>query len=291
MTRVLEQGAVRSEARERLLALRAAQQRKATSASCIAGDAHRTTASATPAQSSLWFLDRLHGANGLYNCTIAVRLVGDLDISRLSQSLVALASRHASLRTAFESGDDGLRQRVVALESIRAALEPSVLDFRHPRADGTGAGDVDARLDRTLSAFAEAPFDLAAAPLMRTRLIVLGPAEHLLQLVVHHAVTDGWSMAILARDLGSIYSAGPETQPWPDAAQGDPALPALPVQFVDYADWLASPQRQAAAIASDIGYWQRKLADMRRCQLPTDRPRPHHALYRGQVHRFELDGN
>jgi amino acid adenylation domain-containing protein len=122
-----------------------------------------------------------------------------------------------------------------------------------------------AKLREFLDAEAVAPFDLAAGPLLRLRLVRLAPAEHVLLVVVHHTVFDGWSAGVLVTELTALYRA---------EVTGEPAgLPDLPVQFADYAAWerdhLAGP-----ALAGLAGYWREALAGFETIQFPTDRPRP-----------------
>ncbi len=111
-----------------------------------------------------------------------------------------------------------------------------------------------------------APFDLATGPLLRTRLLALGPAEHVLLMTQHHIVSDVWSRAVYNRELSALYEA---------FGRGDPSpLPELAVQYADYAAW---QRRWLAGDTLDalLAYWKGKLAGAPPLlDLPTDRPRP-----------------
>jgi len=127
---------------------------------------------------------------------------------------------------------------------------------------------------------AQRPFDLARGPLLRVRLLRLAPEEHVLLLLLHHFVTDGWSTRILMRELGPLYEAFSEGKPSP--------LPALPMQFVDFAQW----QRecvQEGSLNTQLVYWTNQLNNVPiTLALPTDRPRLPVKTYRGAVRSFVL---
>ena len=114
---------------------------------------------------------------------------------------------------------------------------------------------------------------------MRARLLRLTPSEHWLLLTLHHIVTDGWSSGVLRRELTTLYNAYHRGEPSP--------LPTLPVQYADYALW----QRQwlqGAVLEKQLGFWRHALADLPTLDLPTDRPRPATASYRGACVNFEV---
>src|SRR5439155_23678058 len=123
------------------------------------------------------------------------------------------------------------------------------------------------------------PFDLRCGPLLRAVLLEPDGGDRLLVLCLHHIVTDGWSMGVLAGELGRLYSA---------AVRGEPAqLPPLPFRFADFAAW----QRErltAAAMDEQIAYWEGQLSGIVPLELPTDRPRPAVRTAAGAVHRFTV---
>src|SRR6185436_13565383 len=129
---------------------------------------------------------------------------------------------------------------------------------------------------RLAAAEALRPCDLSRGPLLRAGLLRLSAGaggDALLLLTVHHIVADGWSMSILVRELGALYAAFCQGRPSP--------LPALPVQYADYAAW----QRQwlqGEVLASQLAYWRERLAGAPAVlELSTDRPRPPVPTYRG----------
>lgn len=212
---------------------------------------------ATPAQRRFWLLDQLRpGGNPALNMCLALRWHGPLDQSVLRRALNEVVARHEALRTTFES-ERGQLQQFIAPRLVLDLPTLDASDFR-----GTSSADLQAHLihDETKD-----PLDLRSGPLVRGRLVHLGPVEHLLALTVHHIVSDGWSNGILARDLCALYTAFLRGKPSP--------LPELTIQFADYADW---QQARLAAddFASQRDYWRQKLAgDLPGLDLPLDRPR------------------
>jgi non-ribosomal peptide synthetase component F len=213
--------------------------------------------SATPAQRRFWLLDQLQpGGNPSLNMCLALRWHGPLDQSVLRRALNEVIARHEALRTTFESDRGQLRQ-LIAPSLIVDLPTLNASDFR-----GTSAADLQNHL---IQEETKQPLDLRLGPLIRARLVHLGPVEHLLALTVHHIVSDGWSNGIITRDLCALYTAFLEDKPSP--------LPELRIQFADYADW---QQTRLAAddFAAQRDYWREKLAgDLPGLDLPIDRPR------------------
>ncbi|MFI9272171.1 non-ribosomal peptide synthase/polyketide synthase [Kitasatospora sp. NPDC052896] len=202
------------------------------------------------AQQRLWFLDRFEPGSTEYTTLSALRLRGPLDVGALGTALDALVARHEALRTTYAEQDGRARQVVRPPEPVELPCEDLL-------------GAAPAALDALLEHVAATPFDLATGPLLRARLVRLADDEHMLVLAVHHIATDGWSMAVLGRDLGELYAAAREGR--------RPDLPALPVRYTDYAAW---QRARTDRVEEDLGYWRRALDGMVPLELPTDRPRP-----------------
>ncbi|WP_428833802.1 condensation domain-containing protein, partial [Kutzneria viridogrisea] len=218
------------------------------------------------AQQRLWFLNEFEPDSTEYVTPAAIRLHGTLDVTALSEAFTALIVRHESLRTTFGSVDGVGVQRIHEPEPFQV----EVLDMAGLSADA---------VDRVVAQESTRPFDLAAGPLLRVKLLRLGAEEHVLILVQHHIITDGWSSDVLTAELGELYQA---------AVRGEQAdLPALPIQYADFAVWqrehLSGPE-----LADRLGYWTRQLASVEPVDLPTDRPRPAVRTSAGAVHAFQV---
>ncbi len=223
------------------------------------------------AQQRLWFFDQLEPGLAAYNLPAAVRLKGPLNLAALRQSLNEIVNRHESLRTSFGKLDGRPTQRIAP--AVTVALP--VVDLRR-----MSAPEMAAEVRRLATAEAQRPFDLAHGPLLRGRVLRLGDEEHVGLLTMHHIVSDGWSTGILIRELATLYVAfcAGRTSP----------LPALPIQYADFAHW----QRQwlqGDVLATQIAYWKTQLADAPACiDLATDHPRPAVQTFRGAHQSLEF---
>jgi amino acid adenylation domain-containing protein/thioester reductase-like protein len=219
------------------------------------------------AQSRLWFIDQLQGPSPVYNMAVALRLRGRLDADALGAALADVVDRHESLRTLFPAPEGVPQQLVVAAERA---------DFGWQIIDATGWPV--SRLDEAIDATARHPFDLANQIPLSARIFRVGDDDHVLVAVVHHIAADGWSITPLARDLGVAYASR--------CAGRVPDWEPLAVQYVDYTLWQRARFGDLAdghsPIATQLAYWEDALAGVpEHLQLPTDRPYPLVADYRG----------
>ncbi|OBH32144.1 non-ribosomal peptide synthetase [Mycobacterium sp. E342] len=219
------------------------------------------------AQSRLWFIDQLVGPSPVYNMPVAVRLQGKLDTDALAAALVDVVGRHESLRTVFPAVEGIPEQLVIPAE--QAELGWSVVD---------ATGWPDTRLHEAIEAAARYTFDLATEIPFRARLFHVAEDEYVLVVVVHHIAADGWSVTPLVRDVVVAYTS---------RAQGQtPSWAPLAVQYADYTLWqraqFGNLEDPHSRIGAQLAYWQGALAGMPdRLVLPTDRPYPAVADYRG----------
>nr|ADK54821.1 non-ribosomal peptide synthase [uncultured soil bacterium] len=225
------------------------------------------------AQQRMWFLNRLEGAGegAGYNLPLTLRMSGELDVAALEAALGDVADRHESLRTVFPESDGAPRQQ--ALEGA-AGRPPLVI-----------VETTEAELEEVLARHAGDRFDLSTDLPWRIRLLVTGPSEYVLLIVAHHIAVDGWSLGVLARDLGAAYSA---------RCQGHaPGWEPLPVQYADYALWqrqvLGELDDPESLISAQLAHWRDALADVpQELVLPTDRPRPAVSSFRGETVPVEV---
>ena len=222
----------------------------------IPRSATRATAPLSFAQERLWFLDQLEPGSTVYNIPRAFRLTGRLDSAALERSLNEIMRRHEALRTTFKSVDGTPRQVVAA----QLTLPLPVIDL-----SDRSASDRENEVHRFTAEVARRPFDLSRGPLVRTTLLRLGQEEHILLLNMHHIVSDGWSMAILFRELADLYEAYTNGKPSP--------LAELPIQYVDYAVWQRN-WLKGEVLETQLSYWKKQLENISTLNLPTDRPRP-----------------
>ncbi len=221
------------------------------------------------AQERLLFLDQLLEQHVAYSLPFAVRLHGRLNRAALVRALCELADRHDSLRTLFRI-DNG---KPVAQVQARGAFQPEFAALDQPQ---------DA-VDDLLRPHALRPFHLDQELPYRALILRCDTEQHVLQVVLHHIVADGWSLGNLTRELGTLYNA---------YAHGSAA--ALPVLPVTYAAYAAGERRLLAGDQGREGlrYWVERLAGVpTRLALPTDRPHSGKRSYNGGNYYYDLDGN
>ncbi|MFJ2482033.1 amino acid adenylation domain-containing protein [Pseudomonas sp. NPDC087598] len=218
------------------------------------------------AQERQWFLWHMDRHSSAYHIPTALRLRGPLDQPALQHSFDTLIERHESLRTRFLQDADGTRQLILAPFSL--PIDTQVL----------AADSDDVALKARVEAEISRPFDLQQGPLLRATLLQINAEDHVLVLIQHHIVSDGWSMQLMVDELIALYAGYSRG----DAVQ----LPALPIQYADYAVW----QRQwmeAGERQRQLDYWLTRLGgEQPVLELPLDHPRPATQSLRGG--RFEL---
>ncbi|MGH9286283.1 MAG: condensation domain-containing protein, partial [Acidimicrobiales bacterium] len=224
------------------------------------------------AQRRLWFLHQLEGPSATYNIPLAFRLWGKLDRQALQGALGDVIARHESLRTIFPQVEGTPYQLVLDAQAASPQL----------RVTHTS----ETELSEVLAVGARYGFDLGIEPPVRAELFVLAPDEHVLLLLVHHIAADGWSMGPLSADLVAAYTARGRGE--------EPGWAPLPVQYADYTLWqhqlLGDQTDPDSLFAAQMAYWIEALADLpEQLTLPTDRPHPAIASYRGDHLAVGLD--
>jgi aspartate racemase len=253
---------------ERRLRERAAQRARDES---LPRRAERGTFPLSFAQQRLWFVDRYNQGSPFYNFPLGYRVRGALDAAALLASLAEIVRRHEALRTVFVL--DGERP----LQVVQPARDWSaeVIDLQ-PVPDPAAR---EREAERIAREAAREVFDLARGPLFRVLLLRFAADDHRLQIVVHHIVFDGWSIAVLVRELEALYDAFSAVRP--------ATLPELPIQYGDFAVWQRARLR-GEALRDHLEFWRRQLAGLTSLELPADRPRPPLQGFRGAVRPFAV---
>ena len=225
------------------------------------------------AQARLWFLDQLMPQNPFYNIPFALRLQGQLDVLALQRSLNEIIRRHETLRTRFLTVNGQPTQFIASTFELTLA----VIDLQQlPKVER------ERKASELASEMAQQPFDLTLPPLLRVMLLQLAPTEHVLVLVMHHIISDGWSIGVFHRELAVLYDAFVTGITSP--------LPELSIQYADFAVWQRSWLEQTA-LKNQLLYWQQQLANLAVLELPTDYARPAVQSFRGAVEILEVPLN
>ncbi len=223
------------------------------------------------AQQRLWFLNQLEPDSPFYNIFAALSLNGVLNVAALEQSFNEIIQRHEILRTTFN---------VVNGEPIQIINPQQKLTIKLIDLTALPAQKRETEALQLVNKEAGQPFDLATGLLVRSTLLCLDEAEHILLFTMHHIVSDGWSTDILVREVATLYECYCNGKPSP--------LPELPIHYADYALWQRK-SLQGEMLATQIDYWKQQLGDsLPVLELPTDRPRPHVQSYQGAVQSFQL---
>lgn len=222
-------------------------------------------------QQPLWFLEKMAPGRPTYHLHAGFTLEGSLDVEALRGCLNEIVRRHETLRTRFATVG-GQPFQVISPPQPYSLPIDDLLDVP--------ANEREQVLNRLAAETAHRPCDLEQGPLWRARLLRLGPNSHVLLLMMHHIISDGWSLGVLANEISTLYSAFHEGRPSP--------LPELGVQYADYAVW----QRQrldGPVLQSLLSYWRNKLSGHPPAlELPTCRPRPAVQTHRGKHRRVYL---
>jgi thioesterase domain-containing protein/NRPS condensation-like uncharacterized protein len=196
---------------------------------------------ATPGQERFWLLHQMRSGNHALNMPIAWSCQGKLDRDLTAAALAELVRRHESLRTTFEEVGGQLSQVIHPPFEVALPVE----DLQHLAKDAR-----QQRADEIIRREARVKMDLERGPLFFVRLIRMGVDEHILLVTIHHSICDGWSNGVVLRDFAAIYDSLVRDVP--------PSLPALPIQFGDFAVWL-DQWRKGTEPAESLKYWRETL--------------------------------
>jgi amino acid adenylation domain-containing protein len=209
------------------------------------------------AQQRLWFLQEMEPLSAAYNMAGAVRLRGALDVGALESALRQIIARHEVLRTVFRQIDG---------EAVQIVLEQQEWELQKVDLCGLGEEARKEAVEGLIREAAQQPFELSEGPLSRMMLIREKKDQHVLVMVLHHIISDGWSIGIFLQDLAASYEAC--------AAGKSSPLEELPIQYGDFAVWQRE-RLQGTVLSEQLKYWKRQLAGAPEVlELPTDHPRP-----------------
>ncbi|HEX8474859.1 MAG TPA: amino acid adenylation domain-containing protein, partial [Pyrinomonadaceae bacterium] len=204
------------------------------------------------AQQRLWFLDQLEPHSPAYNIPSAIRLTGELDLKALEESFNEVVRRHEVLRTSFAVVDRQAVQRIQPRLRLPLRLE----DLRHLPVEQR-----EASIESIAAEDASRAFDLKQAPLLRLRVLRVDDDVHVVLLVMHHIISDGWSLGVLIREVAALYESFSQNEPSP--------LAELSIQYGDFAQWQRAWLKDEA-LETQLQYWRQQLdGSLARLPLPT----------------------
>lgn len=233
-------------------------------------------------QKRMWFLDKLREGNVAYNLPFALKIQGGLDIAAAQKAFESMVRRHEVLRTIYVEQDGRAYQQVLPSKPWVFDIE----DLTYLKEPALSKAVAD-RIDRE----ARKPFNLATGPLIRTQLLQLPPLEsdsvkgraaeqYLLLITMHHIAADGFSLKVITDEISRAYEA--------EIHEGNPQLPALPIQYADFAHW-QKHLFDSGLLNKQLEYWVNHLQGVPVLDLPTDHPRPPEQSFQGSNFYFSIE--
>src|SRR6185312_15345100 len=223
------------------------------------------------AQQRLWFIEQLGPGLGLYNMPFALRMQGQLQIDVLQKSLEEIVRRHQVLRTRFPVQDG---------EPMQEVMTSTALDFETIDLTGIDPQMREEVYFQRVTEAAKQGFDLEQGGLLRFKLFQLSEEECVLLVVMHHIVSDGWSMDVLRKEFMRLYEAYHRGKESP--------LPETLIQYADFAVWQREWLLQGKVLQDQLSYWRKQLQGVSVLELRTDPPRPPVPSHDGHVHFFQI---
>lgn len=218
-------------------------------------------------QQRLWYLAEMEGQSEAYHMPLVLELRGRLDVSALSQAVEKIVARHEALRTCFSQKNGTAYQDIQLVNVWRMGAITQV--------------PANETLQDHVARLISVPFDLEAGPLFRADLLHCDENHHVLVIVMHHSISDAWSMGIFSRELSVLYSALSRHQ--------DTKLPDLQIQYADFAQW-QSNELKNGSWDQQKHYWKSRLKDAPvLLELPSDHPRPKRQSFKGTAIPLSLE--
>ncbi|MHC4268500.1 MAG: non-ribosomal peptide synthetase [Planctomycetota bacterium] len=216
------------------------------------------------AQQRLWFLNQLEPDSPFYNISQVFRIHGTINVESLHKALNAIINRHEILRTSFKLEGE----QPVQVISTKLTLDLPTINISE-----SPGKKRETRIQNLISDFTQQPFDLTCGPLILFHLIRIDSQEHIFVVVMHHIISDGWSMGIFNRELEALYNS---------FCSGEPYTPQeLPIQYADFSQW----QRQwfkGNVMENQLDYWRKQFKNVPSLlDLPIDHQRPLIQSFRG----------
>ncbi|MGN5649109.1 amino acid adenylation domain-containing protein [Bacillus sp. Brlt_9] len=224
------------------------------------------------AQRRLWFLNCLEGPSPTYNIPLVIRLSGKLNEEALQGAFYDVVEKHETLRTIFPNVLGSSYQKILDIENLNLEMIKTKT--------------CKEELENVLAEAVRYSFSLDVEPAVRLQLFTVNENEHVLLILLHHIVGDGWSLQPLTRDFTTAYKA---------RCQGERAqLETLPVQYADYALWqqqlLGDETTEKSLISTQLEFWKKELKGLPdQLELPTDYQRPIETSYQGETIHFQID--
>lgn len=192
------------------------------------------------AQRRMWLLSRMEPGSVSYNVSGGIWIDGALNVGAMHEAMRGIMARHEVLRTVMVDADEPWQRIVLGMALPWQELDLTALE------EVERASRIRGEIERQ----SRSPFDLSTDALLRCQMIRVGEERHLLLIAMHHAACDGWSLGVMLQELSNSYEA---------LCNGrQPNLPALGLQYADYAVWQHHHLEQV--VDEQLPYWKEKLS-------------------------------
>ena len=218
------------------------------------------------AQERLWILSQSQTGSVAYNMPLVFTFKGDLNLEVFEQAFMSVIGRHESLRTVFGKDEEGLPKQFIK-SADETGFKLNFIDCSNETGEEVISRKIDTRINRA--------FDLEKGPLLRATIIKRKNDEHVLSFVMHHIISDAWSLEVFTQELLNIYNA--------EIRGVKPQLEDLPVQYKDYAAWQQN-QLSGVNFERHKNYWLEKLSgELPVVDLIGQKTRPAVKTFNGEV--------
>ena len=193
-------------------------------------------------QQQIWVIDQIKPGNLAYNLPAGFRLKGNLNIEILEKSFNEIINRHETLRTTFCLINNQPKQLV----HPECLIKIKTVDLC-----GYSNQELETELNNSIRKEVTQPFDLTKLPLIRGVTFKLSEDENIFLLNIHHIVTDGWSTAVIFKELSELYN---------NYFKGSVnTLPELASQYSDYVNWQLR-KNWYPSYDEQLDYWKKQLS-------------------------------
>ncbi|SHN14586.1 amino acid adenylation domain-containing protein, partial [Flavobacterium pectinovorum] len=189
-------------------------------------------------QRRLWILSQDETESSAYNISTALLIEGTFSVKDFINSYDELIKRHDSFRTRFEF--DGENPIQFIQEEAAPIIEIEDFDYLPENEE----------LVKILNKENLISFDLSAAPLSKLKILKLPNDTYFVIIVMHHIISDGWSLNILINEWVEIYNAL--------VTNSKNTLPEVDYTYLDFVSW-QDTIKENDEHNENVQYWKNRL--------------------------------
>lgn len=218
------------------------------------------------AQERMWFASELKSSSAAYNIPLAMRMTGPADFNKLEQVFNRIIQKHEVLRAGFENSKGTPTQHINPYQEVKIPVI---------KINGETLQKKEKKANEQIKKSASVPFSLSSGPLYKIEIYKLTEEDHILLLVFHHIVFDGWSTGVLMQEITDLFTGKKSEE--------------LNIQYADYAQWQRG-RFENGDLDRQSAYWKKKIGENPPLlMLPADSGMNKEGKSAGSIKRFEVD--